>query len=520
MKSIFGWLIIAGMVLGASCTKYLDNAYKNPNLPTYAQPELVLQAAISNIHRGVAFDSRSIGMMTQNFASVVGINQWERHGYQPGTDVGAEVWRTLYWSFGYNLIDMIDSSHITGKYDYIAAAYTLYAWGWTSAADIHGDLPVKQAFEKGRLAFDYDPQNVAYEYAMRYTDSAIKYWALAADMSKPTLAEGDQWFFNGNQSRWKKFNYGLKARLFHRYFFKNNYSEDSVIKYADLAMAGTEDDAMIRFNIAFPATEARNFFGPTRNNVAGFRIGAFASNLMNGTVFNGVFDPRLKFIMRPSQDGIYRGVPANLTTDVGTGTQRVPSFWGVVGQTTAPAGGIDTGARTFFKNDSKFPVMTYSEMQFLKSEAAFVKGDKATALAAYKNGISGHFDMLTTHFTGYLPITPAEKAAFLADPSIVPASEADLTISDIMCQKYVALWGWGFIENWVDMRRYNYDEINIYPTYRRIPITELYPDNAGKLAERIRPRYNSEYLWNVDALTAVGGFQPEYHTKKVWFSQP
>ena len=95
-----------------------------------------------------------------------------------------------------------------------------------------------------------------------------------------------------------------------------------------------------------------------------------------------------------------------------------------------------------------------------------------------------------------------------------------LTISKIMCQKYVALWGWGFIENWVDMRRYNYDEINIYPTYRRIPITELYPDNAGKLAERIRPRYNSEYLWNVDALTAVGGFQPEYHTKKVWFSQP
>jgi hypothetical protein len=520
MKSIFGWLILAGVVLGGtSCKRYLDAAYKNPNLPTYAPPEQVLQAAISNIHRGIAFDSRTIGMMTQNFASVVGQNQWERHGYQPGTDVGAEVWRTLYWSFGYNLIDMIDSSQITGKYDYIAAAYTLYAWGWTSVADIHGEMPVKQAFEKGRLAFDYDDQNVAYEYAMRYTDSAIKYWALAADMSKPTLVEGDLWFYNGNQTRWKKFNYGLKARLYHRYFLKSDYKPDSVIKYADLAMSTTDDDAMIRFNLAFPDVTARNFFGPSRNNLGGFRMGAFTANLMNGTVYNGVFDPRLKYILRPSPDGLYRGIPANQTTDNAT-NQRVPSFWGVVGQTTAPAGGIDTGGRTFFKNDAKFPVMTYSEMQFVKAEAAFKKGDKTMAYAAFKNGINGHFDMLTTHFTGYLPITPAERAAYLADVNVVPATEADLTIAHIMQQKYIALWGWGFIETWVDMRRYNYDEVTIYPTYRRIPITELYPDNGGKLAERIRPRYNSEYLWNVDALTKVGGFDPSYHTKKVWFTLP
>lgn len=519
MKRIIEYLLLLGILTSVSCKRYLDTAYKNPNLPTSAAPEQVLQACISSMHRGIVLDARAIGMMTQNFASVVGQNQWERHGYNPGSDFGGDVWRSHYWNMGFNIIDMIDSGKVSAKYDYVAAAYALNAWSWVSVADIHGELPVRQAFEKGRLSFDYDNQDVAYEYALRYCDSSLLYWQLAADMPRPTLSEGDFYFFDGNQSRWRKFVYGIKARIYHRYSLKSGYKPDSVIKYADMAMTSTSDDAMIRFNLNFPDVAARNGFGPSRNNLGGFRIGAFAMNLMNGTVFTGVNDPRAKYFLRPSPDNIYRGIPCNQTTDNPT-NQRVLSFWGVIGQTTAPAGGIDTGARTFFKNDSKFPIMTYSEMQFLKAEAAFKKGDPATARTAYINGINGHFDMLLTHFTGYTAITPAERAAFLTNTTVVPATPAELTISQIMCQKYLSLWGWGFVENWVDMRRYNYDEINIYPTYTRLSLVSLYPDNGGKLCERIRPRYNSEYLWNIDALTKVGGFNPDYHTKKCWFAQP
>lgn len=520
MKRILIWSMLAMSLLGVSCKKYLDEAYKNPNLPTYAPPEQVLQSCISAMHRGIAFDSRGIGMYTQNFASVVGLNQWERHGYTPASDFGGDVWRGHYWNMGFNIIDMIDSGLVVKKFDYVAAAYTLNAWSWVTVADMHGDLPVRQAFEKGRLSFDYDSQYVAYEYALRYTDSALKYWQLAADMSKSTLAEGDLYFYGGNMDRWKKFVYGIKARIFHRYSLKSNYKADSVIKYADLAMASTNDDAMVKFNLAFPDVTARNFFGPSRNNVGGFRIGAFPVNLMNGTVFTGVIDPRAKYIMRPSPDGVFRGIPCNQQADFSPANQKVYSFWGVISQTTAPAGGIDTGARTFFKNDAKWPIMTYSEMQFLKAEAAFRKGDKDMALDAYVKGINGHFDMLQTHFTGYSTISAGDRTTYLGSTAVVPATSADLTISMIMCQKYLSLWGWGFVENWVDMRRYAYDEVNIYPTYSRLPITSLYPDNGGKLAERVRPRYNSEYLWNVDALAKVGGFDLDYHTKKVWFSLP
>ena len=135
---------------------------------------------------------------------------------------------------------------VAGKFDYVAAAYTLNAWSWVTTADVHGELPVKQAFEKGRLSFDYDNQNVAYELALSYCDSALKNWAKAATMTNPapTLATGDLYFFQGNQARWVKFVNGIKARIYHRYSKKSSYlakEADSVIKYASLAMSSTEE---------------------------------------------------------------------------------------------------------------------------------------------------------------------------------------------------------------------------------------------------------------------------------------
>ena len=45
-------------------------------------------------------------------------------------------------------------------------------------------------------------------------------------------------------------------------------------------------------------------------------------------------------------------------------------------------------------------------------------------------------------------------------------------------------------------------------------------DNGGKPMQRVRPRYNSEYLWNLEALKKIGADKPDYHTVKMWFTQP
>ncbi|MNL55945.1 hypothetical protein D3C87_1793980 [compost metagenome] len=108
--------------------------------------------------------------------------------------------------------------------------------------------------------------------------------------------------------------------------------------------------------------------------------------------------------------------------------------------------------------------------------------------------------------------------------AIVPAAAADLTLTQIMCQKYIAQWGWGHLETWMDMRRYHYTDADpatgkqVYLGY--VFPTTLYSDNAGKPAYRIRPRYNSEYVWNRDALSVIGGLATDYHTKQTWIVQP
>jgi len=52
------------------------------------------------------------------------------------------------------------------------------------------------------------------------------------------------------------------------------------------------------------------------------------------------------------------------------------------------------------------------------------------------------------------------------------------------------------------------------------PPTNLFPDNSGLVAQRIRPRYNSEYVWNKAGLAPIGALELGYHTTPLWITQP
>jgi hypothetical protein len=47
---------------------------------------------------------------------------------------------------------------------------------------------------------------------------------------------------------------------------------------------------------------------------------------------------------------------------------------------------------------------------------------------------------------------------------------------------------------------------------------DLFQDNGGKMAYRMRPRFNSEYGWNINELNRIGATTIDYHTKEMWFS--
>ena len=115
------------------------------------------------------------------------------------------------------------------------------------------------------------------------------------------------------------------------------------------------------------------------------------------------------------------------------------------------------------------------------------------------------------------------KAAFLANPVVVPPA-ASLSLSHIMLQKYIALYGFGMMETWVDMRRFHYTDADtkvvgqVYADLVMPTGIDLFINNSGKYTYRARPRYNSEYLYNIAELTRIGAIALDYHTKEQWFS--
>jgi hypothetical protein len=411
---------------------------------------------------------------------------------------------------------MIKAGEEQGKIEFAGAGNAIMAHSWLTLTDYHGEVILKEAFNTSALTFKFDSQEDVYKKVIELADLAIKQLdeAIAKGAASPEFVAADVWMNKGNLLQWKKYALGIKAKVLHRYSLKSNYQPQEVIKAVDASLASANDDILIYFENNPRSTLSANFFGPIRQNLAAYRASDLIVRYMDGTVFGpDVVDPRLAYIFKPSTDGKFRGIRVNIGESTAVAAaQKTNNFYGFPA-TTSPSQGVDTASRTFFKNTAPFPIMTFSELQFIKAEAALRAGNKAQALDALKKGIQGSFDMFSKYYTGYKPFTPSQVTNFI---NSVSGMAEELTLSKIMMQKYVALWGWGFEETWVDLRRYKYSP-DIYKTFE-LP-TSIYPDNSGKAAQRVRPRYNSEYLWNAEQLKLIGADKADYHTVEQWFSK-
>lgn len=162
---------------------------------------------------------------------------------------------------------------------------------------------------------------------------------------------------------------------------------------------------------------------------------------------------------------------------------------------------------------------------------------------------------------GGCPITLAAydtlAKEYLAGPYVNGLDLEDFTLTHIMLQKFNALYPWGALEAWTDQRKYFYDlkyegeypsdgngweptilyhkdendPNRVFKGYYLNPadvqgcrtrFNQTYNGN-GSPCFRIRPRYNSEYMWNrpsLDKLAPISGYSKRYHTSIPWFAYP
>ena len=515
--------VLAGCLTAfTACSDWLD-VNTNPNGPQSVSANLYLPPMLHWMATAPQYDGRFVGRYTQQWTLPgTALSTWDRMGYDPGSDNGGEQWRDVYWSFGQNLVDMTNKAQAEQRWDLLGVGQILKGWGWMVLTDLHGPIIIKEAFDQTRTTFDYDSEKFAYEESQRLFNEAIKNLKRTDGAVDQTfLARGDH-VYNGVRTQWLKFANGMLAINLNHFTDRPGYNPDSVIKLVDLSFTSNADDALM----TYPATnnDDTNFWGRTRDNITNYRQTQFVVSLMDGTDF-GVVDPRMSRMLAIDSAGTtYRGLDPNV---IGFGAltvaQRPRNFFGYPSN-----GGVGVPGRYIFSNKAKIPIMTYAQLQFVKAEAAYRKGDKVTALDAYTKGVSAHIDFVNArNLDDNQPvpqITAAEKAAYMGNTAIVPTDPNALTLTQIMTQKYIAQWGWGHNELWMDMRRFHYTDLDpvtgqqVYPGFK-IP-TSLYVDNGGKPVYRIRPRYNSEYVWNQAGLKAIGGLDADYHTKLLWILDP
>lgn len=548
MKRIFIILFLSLTVL-AGCKKYLD-VNTDPDTPQFPDPASVFPTQLAGVPRGIQWDARYIGRYIQNWNSDLSTRSadvnWDNFGYAANSDANGDVWRQTYFGLGQNLNYIIDVGRANGQWDYVGAAYALKAFMFQSCTDHHGEIIFTEAFKENTALFKFDGQDTVYNGVRAWCDSAIFYLQRTdLDPAKKPLSRGD-YVYSGDNAKWIKFVYGILARNYNHLTLKAGYDPAKVIAYCDLSLAAAADDFLIPFDAT--KNDDTNFFGPYRNNLTNFRQSNFIVRLLDGTTLAGDTsdfnnrDPRIRHMLSASNDttngnGGYRGVNPGAGDPNASGAanarRRVAVPWGdsIYGNPSANVFTPNAG-KYLFRDKTVSPVMTYSEIQFIKAEAAYYMQDYATALDAYTKGIKAHFDFInrsnmprsnTVLYSGQ-QISSAERDNYLNSPN-VKRTEADLTLTDIMLQKYISLWGWGFTETWVDLRRYYYNVVpdprNGLIVYRSFELpASIASANNGIPAFRSRPRFNSEYVWNIEELRRIGATESNYHCKPMWFMVP
>lgn len=194
---------------------------------------------------------------------------------------------------------------------------------------------------------------------------------------------------------------------------------------------------------------------------------------------------------------------------------------------------------------SDMELMMYHEMCFIKAEVYMRKSDAANAYTAYRAGIQAHLDYMQSKLNQWKgsydktssgianpDMNPMDQTAintYLASNAVAQGA-GGLTMSDIMLQKWIAMGV--SIENWNDMRRFNFSAGNVgsfgvvYPGYQRGPLftgqaqlTGGSPTDPGYWIRRfaLPPTYEIQYNFIHTTALNAHATDPNIWSLPVWW---
>ncbi|MGE8293444.1 MAG: SusD/RagB family nutrient-binding outer membrane lipoprotein [Sphingobacterium sp.] len=383
-----------------------DDLYISPNNPLDGNLPSLLTASEVNTFQNVEGDlSRMSSIMVQHSA---GLNAQyaDVQNYRITQGDFDNVWIGLYANTMYNLKLMIDKANIaeTKSPHYSGMGKVLMALNLSFATDLWGDVPYSDAFQwnSGNKTPKLDTQQDIYKTIDNLLAEGI------ADLSVDAkdnyyLAQGEDLIFKGDNTKWIKAAYTLRARFLNRTSGKVAGTEAKVLEYLSKGISSNTGNM-----IAPHDQTSQNQWGAFHNS----RDGYLGANKLIVDRLLAKNDPRLTYFLSTNSKGEYVGGDIK--------DESINPDISIIGP--------------FFDVASNFPIVTYYEAKFIEAEVKQRQGGNAATVL--NEAIKANVAYVTDG---------AESADAIAN-------YATATKTDILTEKWVALYNQG-IEPYNDYRR-------------------------------------------------------------------
>ena len=519
MKKITTILILILGVIVTSCDYDLD-INTSPNASQVASPELRLPYILTEAHDFYGSHGTRTAALCQQLGYVYSPSNryYQLENWQFTNNADAWVWQCWYGYAWVNIDEMLQDAEAMGAWHYVGVGKVLQAFGCGVLVDAYGYMAYNEGLA-GNIQPDYDDAEYVYSQILPLCDEAIEDLQKTQEEGSPNLSEGDI-MYSGDVSQWIKFAYGVKARLMSHLSKKNegtgllDYNPDGILEALSKSFDSNDDDA--KYTYEDSDISARNAI-QYQNTSSSYKPGKLWKDYLLNTVEgsgnswnSGVVDPRAEMLLPKITEGPLAGEYSK-----GLDLSLADSEPNASDSTYVGLKSTDDNKLFYTQKTSPYFLLTYSEEKFIEAEVYFRKGDKTSALTAYKDAIKANMDKLG--------VSGENSAAFLASEAVAQTAN-ELTLSHIMMQKYITLTY--SPEVWTDMRRCDYCigsngsydlEAGVYKGFKRP--TFVYQTAFPSDDDYIR-RYQMAYYeryYNADKVTSLGVFENDYMTTPVWW---
>lgn len=504
MKKIYILLIIGLVFSQTSCVKDITDLNVDPNNEQTADPHLVFKYSVK---RGMG------NYLTASHLEYNGLQQWtmyfaSRGGVETGNEYPSPPGGDSFWNENY--IDAMNNAQVIIRIteddselvNMKAAAIIWKTFLAQRITNLWGDIPYSDAMQ-GNPELDftpkYDLQEDIYQTMLDDLENAISLF----DDSKSFFNNESDLIFSGDIESWKRFANSLRLQMAIRISNVNSELSTSVLNQLHQLplMESNMESATFQYNSVYnkPLFEAGNIRydeGAQYINPSKFLVDLLLESS----------DPRIRFLVEKTALSTtypfideYRGVPNLLPYN-----SEVWEDYNLDAQLGDPLGqwgDVSRLGKWYLNNERPFPILSFSEVCFLKAEAALKGNWPGDAMEFFKQGIRSNMEYINANTDAENQISETEILTYLN-------SFNEINLEKIITQKWILFAYENVFEAYADFRRTGFPVLTDY--YGNAINQEIFP-------RRLKYPFSEFNLNRENYLNAVNNQGPDNSLTRIWW---